>query len=37
VYYDKLTNPESGQHKDHKEWLDNFALEQRKGKTNLNL
>lgn len=37
LYYDKLTNPESGQHKDHDEWQAFYNSEVRKGKTNLNL
>lgn len=36
-YYDKLTNPESGQHEDHDAWLKFYNSEVRKGKTNLNL
>lgn len=36
-YYDKLTNPESGQHEDHDAWLKFYNSEVRKGKTNLNI
>jgi hypothetical protein len=36
-YYDKLTNPESGQHESHEAWQKFYNSEVRKGKTNLNL
>jgi len=37
IYYDKLTNPESGYHKNHKEWKEFYDSEMRSGKTNLNI
>jgi hypothetical protein len=36
-FYDKLTNPESGAHKDHQAWSDNYNQVVRSGRTNLNL
>jgi hypothetical protein len=36
-FYDKLTNPESGAHKDHQAWSDNYNAVVRSGRTNLNL
>jgi len=36
-FYDKLTNPESGVHKDYQAWKDHYNQVVRSGKTNLNI
>lgn len=36
-YYDKLTNPESRYHKDHKSWSNFYTSEVKSGQSNLNI